>query len=42
VARLTTTLVQDRNALDLLAGTHVRDALLGDEQDGAEASSTYL
>lgn len=42
MARLTTTLVQDRNALDLLAGTHVRDALLGDEQDGAEATSTYL
>jgi multidrug efflux system outer membrane protein len=42
VARLTTTIAQDRNALDLLAGTPIADDLLPAGQDGSDATITSL
>lgn len=42
IALLTTTIAQDRNALDLLAGTHVPDALLPTGQDLDTATISQL
>jgi multidrug efflux system outer membrane protein len=42
VARLTTTVAQDRNALDLLAGTHVPDDLLVTGQSEQDATVGQL
>lgn len=42
VARLTTTIAQDHNALDLLAGTPIADDLLPAGQDGSDATITSL
>jgi multidrug efflux system outer membrane protein len=42
VARLVTTVAQDRNALDLLAGTHVPEALLAAGQSDQDATIAQL